>query len=89
VAHYEYWPEEVIELNKELSSGYHKELEEKLQGVDDFIERYATIAAYCEIALDGMYTSDQMLEIVKVMIPRLRELRRRPDDGRPEIIIAA
>lgn len=85
--HLEYWPEEIIELNRELASGYHKELEEALKGVDDFIERFATIAAYCEVALDGMYSSDQMVEICKVLIPRLRELRKRPDDGRPEIII--
>lgn len=86
------WPEEVIELNRELSSGYHPELEEQLARVgsheSQWIERFGTIAAYCEVALDGLYDSDQIIAICRVLLPRLRELRKRLDEGKPEIIIA-
>lgn len=83
------WPEEVIAINRELASGLHKELEEKLATIHDgdWIERFATIAAYCEVALDGMYTSDQICELCKILLPRLMELRERPDNGKPEIIL--
>lgn len=84
------WPDEIIELNRELSSGLHPELEaalEHLQSEGDWVERFATIAAYCEVALDGMYTSDQIVEICKILLPRLHQLRERPDKGKPEIII--
>lgn len=85
------WPEEIIELNKELASGYHRELEEQLKEVgsheSQWVERFATIAAYCEVALDGMYSSDQIVAICRVLLPRLMELRKRADDGKPEIII--
>lgn len=74
------WPEQIIELNKELATGYHPQLESQLTGMNDFIERFATIAAYCEVALDGMYTSDQMVAMVGMFfIPRLQKKRERPD----------
>jgi hypothetical protein len=83
--HYEYWPECVIELNKELASGLHEELEKQLRGVDDFIERFATICAYCEIALDGMYTSDQMLAMIEALVlPRL--VKKRINPNKPIIV---
>ena len=74
------WPEEIIELNKELATGLHPKLEEKLKEVDDFIERFAIIAAHCEVALDGLYTSDQMVAMTGAFfIPRLREKRENPN----------
>lgn len=86
------WPDEIIEMNRELASGLHPELEEtlsKLNGGDNgWIERFATIAAYCEVALDGLYDSNQIVGICRVLLPRLRELRKRHDDGEPEIILA-
>lgn len=79
-----YWPEPIIKLNEELATGLHPELEKKLnaiQGEANFIERFATIAAYCDIALDGMYTSDQMVAMVQeFFIPRLIARRKRPDN---------
>lgn len=87
------WPPEIIEINRELASGLHPQLEATLAGMDStesgWIERFATIAAYCEVALDGLYTSDQIIELCKILIPRLYELRERPDQGRAEIIIAS
>lgn len=81
--HLEFHPEQLIELNKELAAGYHPKLEkelEKLPGDSNFIERFATIAAYCEVALDGMYTSDQMLGMIQeFFIPRLKKKRENPN----------
>lgn len=78
--HYEYWPEEIIELNRELATGLHPQLEKRLEGQDDFIERFATIAAYCDVALDGMYTSDEMVAMTGTfLIPRLKQRRENPN----------
>lgn len=76
------WPDEVIALNKELASGLHPQLEKQLQdlaGEDNFVERFATICAYCEIHLDGMYSSDDMLTIIReFVLKRLEQLREAP-----------
>ncbi len=80
---HEYWPDEIIELNKELASGYHPRLEKELAAIPgdaNFIERFATIAAYCEVAVDGLYTSDQMIAMVgEFFIPRLQRKREQKD----------
>lgn len=78
--HIEMWPEEIIALNKELATGYHPELEDRLRGMDDFVERFGTIAAYCDVALDGVYTSDQMVAMVgAVFLDRLEKRRINPN----------
>ncbi len=78
------WPEPIIELNKELATGYHPKLEAALAaiggGESEFIERFGTIAAYCDVALDGMYTSDQMVAMVEgVILDRLKARREQKD----------
>lgn len=81
--HLEFHPEQIIELNKELATGYHPRLAKELAAIPgdaNFIERFATIAAYCEVALDGMYTSDQMVAMVgEFFIPRLQRKRENPN----------
>lgn len=78
--HIEMWPEEIIALNKELATGYHPELEDRLRGMNDFVERFGTIAAYCDVALDGVYTSDQMVAMVgAVFLDRLEKRRINPN----------
>lgn len=77
-------PEPLIELNKELATGLHPRLEKELAAVggsdDAFIERFATIAAYCEVALDGLYTSDQMVAMVQeFFLPRMLKKRENPN----------
>jgi hypothetical protein len=82
---YVLYPEEIIALNEELATGYHPKLEEQLAGQDDFIERFATIATYCDVALDGMYSSDQMVAMVgAVFLDRL--VRRRENPNRMIIV---
>lgn len=82
--HLQLLPEPLIELNKELATGLHPKLEKDLAAIggsdDAFIERFATIAAYCGVALDGMYTSDQMVAMVEMFfLPRLVGKRENPN----------
>jgi hypothetical protein len=83
------FPEEIIALNRELASGLHPELELTLKAIgggnENWVERYAAIAAYCEVALDGMYTPDQIVAICAVLLPRLERRRKRSD--KVEIIL--
>src|SRR6188768_3464052 len=91
---FQLWPEEIIRLNEELANGLHQDLERYLEkelgpntgGEKFFLERYGLICAFCGIAIDGTFDSNQLLEISKIMLVRLIEMRVRPDNGRPEII---
>lgn len=81
--HIELFPEPVIELNKELASGLHPELEKKLAeiqgGEDMFIERFAIVLTHCGIAVDGLYTSDNIIDMIDhAVLPRLKERRVAP-----------
>lgn len=79
---YEQWPEEVIELNRELASGLHFPLEEILNGLGEhvtFAERIGHIAAYCDLILDGNYDHDQIIKIVVLLLERLKEKRINPN----------
>lgn len=73
------FPEEIIELNKELASGLHPTLEGHLarNPEDTFVERLARIAAYCSIPLDGYADVDQICNIALVCRMRLEQLRER------------
>ena len=76
------WPEEVIELNRELASGLHFPLEEILNGLGEsvsFAERIGHIAAYCDLILDGNYDSDQIIKICEELIKRLKAKRINPN----------
>lgn len=89
------WPEELIALNQELASGLHPDLQAYLvenvgpgYGHENLlIERLAAIAAYAGVALDGLYDSDQILVICTVITAKLKTMRKRADDGNPEIIL--
>lgn len=90
------WPEELIALNQELASGLHPDLQAYLvenigpgYGHETLlIERLAAIAAYAGVALDGLYDSNQILTICSVVTTKLKTMRKRADDGNPEIIIS-
>lgn len=75
------FPDEIIELNRELASGYHPELAKQLiDGSVSWEERFATIAAYCDVAMDGMYSVETLCEVVeKELLPRLRRRRVNPN----------
>lgn len=75
---YEQFPDEVIELNRELATDYHPELQKLMHGLDNnvtFAERLAHIAAYCELALDGNYMPDDIVGICKEVTKRLKRKR--------------
>jgi hypothetical protein len=76
------FPEEVIQLNRELATGLHPKLEKilsEVQGDYDFVERIAHIAAYCELILDSMYDGDELAKLCEVLRKRLVDKRERPD----------
>lgn len=81
-------PIERVELNIECT--HHPELIEKLREIqllsDDnsFETMLAGVAAYCEVALDGYYTQDQLNRICTICTEILRK-RRMIDLDRPVI----
>lgn len=81
-------PIERVELNIECT--HHPELIEKLREIqllsDDnsFETMLAGVAAYCEVALDGYYTQDQLNRICTICTEKLRK-RRMIDLDRPVI----
>lgn len=56
MAYFTYFSPELIHLQKELTSGYHKELIKTLSTITDVDERLATIATYCGIMVDGYFS---------------------------------
>lgn len=76
----EYYPEEYIELQKELR--FHPVLLDRLQKFDqkDVELVIAEIAAYCEILLDGIYVEADIVRLAGLMIPKLKAKRQRPDE---------
>jgi hypothetical protein len=81
---YEFFPQEVIDLQKELhykdSSGQfcHEELIMELLAtpvnttVDD---KLTLIATYCEVVLDGVYDNVALLKLIPILIRRLESKR--------------
>ncbi len=75
------FPEEVIELNRELANGLHAPLQEIMHGLDShvsFQERLGHIAAYCELVLDGQYMPDDIAGICGELVKRLKDKRVLP-----------
>lgn len=77
----EQFPEEWIELNKELCTGYHPKLESILSqhAVDETDIKLAQIAAYCEVLLDGTYTLDERSKLCDILRQKLILLRDNPN----------
>ena len=67
------FPEGIIALNQELSTGYHPQLEELLSPhpVNEWEIRFAHIAAYCEVILDGDYVADDFNRLGFILTERL------------------
>lgn len=71
MAYHEYFPEELIALKKEIQN--HPDLLIQLYGVATFDEMLGTVAAYCEIVLDGAYTAEDILKIMDICVRKLKE----------------
>lgn len=67
------FPEGIIALNQELSTGYHPLLVELLSRhpVSEWEIRFAHIAAYCEVILDGEYITDDFNRLGFILAKRL------------------
>ena len=76
------FPEEVIALNKELATPYHPVLQKLMYALDpatSFAERLAHIAAYCGVIVDGMYDSDQIVNLCGILRDKLIAKRENPN----------
>jgi hypothetical protein len=82
---FELFPEEYIQLNKELYSGLHPKLETILAsyGPDEIDIKLAQCAAYVEIGLNGDYTLDDRRQLCLAILVRLINMRVAP----PSIIL--
>jgi len=80
---YEYFPHPYIQLQKELASGLHPKLEEILRinggTAEDVDMKLAQIAAYCSVALDGVYTLEDRIALCDVLVSRLERRRENPN----------
>lgn len=77
---HEYFPQEYIDLDKELSSGYHPKLE-FIAGypADEIDIKLAQIAAYCEVALEDDYTLNDRIKLCGILATKLKEKREYPE----------
>lgn len=73
---HEYFPPEAIALRQELE--YHPDLKKRLAAIPEEAppeERFATVLAYCGMAVDGYYNNDQMAKLFSIAIEKLRKKR--------------
>lgn len=78
---FELFPQEYIDLNLELCTGFHPKLEKIIQGypMDAMDIKLAQIAAYCEVMLDGDYTLESRRDLCRILKERLILLREDPN----------
>lgn len=76
----ELFPEGLIALNKELATGLHPKLETLLANhpAGEWEIKLSEIAAYCQVALDGVYPPEQISELGFILAGRLEVLREFP-----------
>jgi hypothetical protein len=79
---YHYLSAEMLALNQELQ--YHPKLQGYLanHAAEDFLERLAEIARYCNIELDGLYDQKDLDKLAELCIPRLKKIRDKEADPR-------
>lgn len=74
-------PDDVIELNRELASGYHPVLESILTNIpesSDLADRLGHIAAHCNIEIDAVFTSEGLVSLMKLLTSHLKRNRQIP-----------
>lgn len=72
------FPQPYIELQRELATGLHVELEQILAGVaaDELDMKLSHIAAYCGIILNDVYTLEDRIRLCELLLPKLIERRK-------------
>ena len=76
------FPQEYIDLNKELATQRHPKIQAILAGypTDEIDIKLAQIAAYCEVMLDGDYDLAARMKLCKILTEKLI-LMREPEAG--------
>lgn len=76
---FELFPQEYLDLNAELCTGYHPKIEFISQYPPDELDlKLAQIAAYCEVMLDGDYDLEARIKLCKILKEKLIEKREYP-----------
>jgi hypothetical protein len=65
------YPQELTALQQELQK--HPDLLVQLTSARTFEETLGTIAAYCDVALDGAYSHEDIVEIAGKLALKLKE----------------
>ena len=73
--HLEYFHQARNALQQEVK--YHTKLVDRLgvYHIDDFTGKLGEVAAYCNIALDGMYTQEDLDKLCDILVVSLRKKR--------------
>jgi len=71
----EFFPESLQELRVEI--GYHQVLQQRLNDQEDkdIYIQLSEIAAHCGMLLNGDYTRSDILELVDIMLQKLKAMR--------------
>lgn len=78
---FELFPQEMIDLQKELATPYHPDLCNILAGypAEETDIKFAQIASYCGVMLDGIYTFEDKVKLAKILTEKLILLRKDPE----------
>lgn len=73
----EFFPEGIIALQKELATGYHPTLAQKLGNhrPEDWEVKLAEIASHCSVILDDTYQVEDLDKLGFILAGRLEVLR--------------
>lgn len=80
------WPDELIALNRETMN--HPKLMKLLANhqAAEWEIKLAEIANYCAVIVDGDYSPDAILQLARILLAKLIELR---EDNRGLVVITA
>lgn len=73
----EYIPKEMVDLQDELSRPEHQHIRQRceIEGYTTFSEVLGTVAAECDIALDGYYSEADIQNLCRILTNKLRDKR--------------
>lgn len=77
---FELFPQEYIELQRELATGIHQQIVAIIERypADEMDIKLAQIAAYCEVILEGDYNLTDRRALCKVLTEKLVSKREMP-----------